>query len=278
MEGFKGKKQQVHRGKYVMIIYFSGTGNSYSVAKKLAAAIGDEAVPLIRLAENPDSYDLEKEDRIGIVFPVYYGDVPKPVEEFFKTVKLSQYTYFYGVATCGGSYGNSLCHLRGILKNRGCDLKYSKVSFMIANSTATWKKNVSYDYHKLDGENDLVREVARAVEQKQIDYSMTKSSIMGSILSSNLVKSIGMKRFIVSVDKDACVGCGLCIRICPSHNLDMKNGMAVVGDHCAFCMACVHTCPQGGMMVNGHAIRKENQYRHPEVELQEMFLRKGDVR
>ena len=68
-----------------MIIYFSGTGNSYSVAKKLAAAIGDEAVPLIRLAENPDSYDLEKEDRIGIVFPVYYGDVPKPVEEFFKT-------------------------------------------------------------------------------------------------------------------------------------------------------------------------------------------------
>jgi hypothetical protein len=32
------------------------------------------------------------------------------------------------------------------------------------------------------------------------------------------------------------------------------------------------------MMVNGHAIKKENQYRHPEVELQEMFLRKGDVR
>ena len=261
-----------------MVIYFSGTGNSYSFAKKLAATVGDEAVPLIRLVENPDSYDLEKEGCIGIVFPVYYGDVPKPVEEFFKSAKLSQYTYFYGVATCGGSYGNSLCHLREILKSRGCDLKYGKVSFMIANSTATWKKNVSYDYHKLDGENDLVREVARAVEQKQIDYSMTKSSIMGSILSSDLVKSIGMKRFIVSVDKDACVGCGLCIRICPSHNLDMKNGKAAVGNHCAFCMACVHTCPHGGMMVNGHAIKKENQYRHPEVELQEMFLRKGDVR
>ena len=93
MEGLKGKNQQVHRGKNVMIIYFSGTGNSYSVAKKLAAAIGDEAVPLIRLAENPDSYDLEKEDRIGIVFPVYYGDVPKPVEEFFKTVKLKGIFY-----------------------------------------------------------------------------------------------------------------------------------------------------------------------------------------
>ena len=32
-----------------MIIYFSGTGNSYSVANKLAAALNDRAVPLIRL-------------------------------------------------------------------------------------------------------------------------------------------------------------------------------------------------------------------------------------
>ena len=143
----------------------------------------------------------------------------------------------------------------------------------LISSMLNWA-NVSYDYHKLDGENDLVWEVARAVERKHIDYSMTKSSFMGSIVSSDFVKSIGMKRFKVSVDKNACVGCGLCVRICPSHNLDLKNGKAVVGDRCAFCMACVHACPHGGMMVNGHAIKKENRYRHPEVELQEMFLRK----
>ena len=57
-----------------------------------------------------------------------------------------------------------------------------------------------------------------------------------------------------------------------------KKLAAAVGGHCAFCMACVHACPHGGMMINGHAIKKENRYRHPEVELPELFLRKGDVR
>lgn len=261
-----------------MIIYFSGTGNSYSVVKKLAAGTGDTAVPLIRLLETPGNYDLVKESRIGIIFPVYFGDVPKLVEDFFKSAKLSTYTYFYAVATCGGSYGNSLRHLSEILKSRGCDLQYANVSFMIANSTATWKKQVKYDYHKLDGENGLVHEVVRAVERKHIDYSVTKSSFMGSLMSSEIVKSIGMKRFKVSVDDKACVGCGLCVRICPAHNLDIKNRKAVVGGHCAFCMGCVHACPHGGMMVNGHSIARENQYRHPEVELQELFLREAYVR
>ena len=256
-----------------MIIYFSGTGNSYSVAKKLAAVIGDEAVPLIHLAEKTGGCDLTKESRIGIVFPVYYGDVPKPVEDFFKTVKLSQYTYFYGIATCGGWYGNSWHHLRGILKSRGCDLRYGKVSFMIANSTATRKKNVSYDFKKLDGESELIREVARAVERKHIDYSLTKSSLLGSLTSSDFVKNIGMKRFKVSVDETACIGCGLCVRICPAHNLELKYGKAAVGDHCAYCMACVHNCPHGGMLVNGRAIKKENQYRHRDVALKDLFLR-----
>ena len=52
-----------------------------------------------------------------------------------------------------------------------------------------------------------------------------------------------------------------------------KNQKAVTGSRCAYCMACVHACPHGGMQVNGHKIKKENQYRHPEVEMKDMFLR-----
>lgn len=54
------------------------------------------------------------------------------------------------------------------------------------------------------------------------------------ILLCIMVKSIGMKRFKVSVDDKACVGCGLCVRICPAHNLELKDGKANVGNHCAF--------------------------------------------
>ncbi|MBQ9635009.1 MAG: 4Fe-4S binding protein [Acidaminococcaceae bacterium] len=96
---------------------------------------------------------------------------------------------------------------------------------------------------------------------------------MGRVVSSDFVKGIGMKRFKVSVDEAACVGCGICMRICPAHNIELQNGKACVGNHCACCMACVHNCPHGGMLVNGHPIKKENQYRHPDVTLKELLLR-----
>ena len=137
-----------------MIIYFSGTGNSYSVANELAAALNDRAVPLIRLQEEPDVFDLTKETKIGIVFPVYFGDIPQPVEDYLKTAVLNPSTYFFGLATCGGSFGVSLYHLWEILKVRNCKLSYGRVCYMIANSTATWKKEVAYDYRKLDGETN----------------------------------------------------------------------------------------------------------------------------
>ena len=223
-----------------MIIYFSGTGNSYSVANELAAALNDRAVPLIRLQEEPDVFDLTKETKIGIVFPVYFGDIPQPVEDYLKTAVLNPSTYFFGLATCGGSFGVSLYHLREILKERNCKLSYGRVCYMIANSTATWKK---------------------------------KPSLVGKIMASDFIKKLGMKRFAVSVDPAHCVGCGICTRICPAHNITLQNQKAVTGSRCSYCMACVHACPHGGMQVNGHKIKKENQYRHPEVEMKDLFLR-----
>lgn len=35
----------------------------------------------------------------------------------------------------------------------------------------------------------------------------------------------------------------------------------------------IHNCPHGGMLANGQPIRMENQYRHPEVILNELLLR-----
>ncbi|MBR2183366.1 MAG: 4Fe-4S binding protein [Acidaminococcaceae bacterium] len=100
-----------------------------------------------------------------------------------------------------------------------------------------------------------------------------KETFLGKIMASDMVKSLGMKRFTVSVDREHCTGCGICARICPAHNITVQNQKAVVGDRCAHCMACVHGCPHGGMLVNGHAIKKENRYCHPEVGLKELMIR-----
>ena len=55
-----------------MILYFSGTGNSLSVAKKTAVLTGDTAIHISDLmGDGTKIYD----ERIGIIFPVFFFDM-----------------------------------------------------------------------------------------------------------------------------------------------------------------------------------------------------------
>ena len=51
-----------------------------------------------------------------------------------------------------------------------------------------------------------------------------------------------------SVNKDECVGCGLCVDVCPNSAIKMVDGIAVVDpDTCIDCEACVTECPNSAI-------------------------------
>jgi len=54
----------------------------------------------------------------------------------------------------------------------------------------------------------------------------------------------------LTLDRDACVGCGLCPTLCP-HGVLVMDGKAVVVDRdgCMECGACAMNCPSGALMV-----------------------------
>jgi len=47
---------------------------------------------------------------------------------------------------------------------------------------------------------------------------------------------------MLKVDKELCIGCGICEDSCPFGALTVKDGLAVVGDACTLCGACVESC------------------------------------
>jgi len=60
------------------------------------------------------------------------------------------------------------------------------------------------------------------------------------------------------VDKDKCVGCGICIRECPVDAIFMKEGKAIIGmKKCIRCKKCHEICPKGAVRHDSEKKQKE---------------------
>lgn len=61
----------------------------------------------------------------------------------------------------------------------------------------------------------------------------------------------------VKIDTEKCVGCGLCVKICPAHNLKIENKKAkTIMDECVFCGHCTAVCPKRAVSI-GDGDREE---------------------
>lgn len=54
-----------------------------------------------------------------------------------------------------------------------------------------------------------------------------------------------------SIDQDTCIGCGLCVEVCPAKTISMQNGKAVVtGTYSMGCGHCEAVCPVDAVRVD----------------------------
>ena len=61
-----------------------------------------------------------------------------------------------------------------------------------------------------------------------------------------------MKQYKVIIDKDKCIGCGLCSKICVANNIEIENKKAnTVMSSCIMCGQCSAVCPQKAISVIG---------------------------
>ena len=65
-----------------MILYYTGTGNSAYAARRIAAAIGDEAVDLFSRLRDEDTSPIESQKPWVIVTPTYAWRVPRIVRDW----------------------------------------------------------------------------------------------------------------------------------------------------------------------------------------------------
>lgn len=57
---------------------------------------------------------------------------------------------------------------------------------------------------------------------------------------------------LIKIDKEICIGCGLCVKDCFPKNILLKDGKAVVTSKCMECGHCIAVCPQNAVVMDGY--------------------------
>jgi ferredoxin/flavodoxin len=254
------------------IFYFSGTGNSLYVAKKIRETLGDTELIQITSELCQSKVDIEAET-LGLVFPVYAYGPPVIVETFLKQAHIKQPEYFFVVATYGGNPRDALKYCERQIKQKGLTVDAGFMVAMPNNYITGFDTSSGEQLQKiLVRANTELSEILLRIT-KQENVSIRTDSIADRIISMMVhpLFAFGrnklVKKFYVS---DTCTGCGICTKLCSVKNIVLTSAKRPQwGQHCEFCLACINWCPARAIEF-GNKTQQRNRYHHPDIKVVEL--------
>lgn len=248
-----------------MIVCFSGTGNSLSVARRLAAGLGDEIVMIDRRFYDRPVVDADTVgSRVVWVFPIYSWSVPPVVASVMERVEgISRDMPSWMVATCGDDAGLTDRTWRSMAQQRG----WKPMGAYTVEMPNTYVTMPGFDVDaeavvdsKLAAMPGRVDSIVAAIKAGKSEtdvvrgrFAWLKSRVIFPWFKSHAMSPRGFS------STDACIGCGACARACPMMNIILRDRRPSWGNTCAFCLACYHACPSHAVAY-GRSTASHGQY------------------
>ncbi|MGL5206075.1 MAG: EFR1 family ferrodoxin [Acidaminococcaceae bacterium] len=255
-----------------VIFYFSGTGNSLSVANKLGKELGARVEGISAYLRSP--YAIEDEV-LGFVTPVYCFALPSVVKAFLLNAQIKGPQYLFGVATMGAIAGQTLNQAERILAGRAIKM-HAGFKLALPDSSIVFPSPAKRKEEMLQTEEEKVAKIVAAVKRHEENEQRSNFLFAG-----DLVENVGwwvMKNIYKidhkHADEDSCIGCGLCAKICPMSCIEMKDEYPVFGENCANCFACAQWCPQNAIRLGKLVAGQKTKYVHPGITVGQMLLQK----
>jgi len=238
------------------IYYFSGTGNSYRIAKKVCDGL--ENSTLINIAKEQIQKHYNASDTIGIVFPLYYFGIPIIVEEFLRQLKIHENAYAFVIVTRGEPMAG------GVKRQLDTAFHTSRRTYKFFRYVTMGN---NYPFHVFNGSNEKVKvqrnkKVGEEVLSFLADIKAKKQSRTFSILDyppfptiTYKIPTYGYKHFLKVYNKDICFGvdenlcnkCKKCEYVCPTDNIEVNSKVEWKHINCQMCLACYNCCPKNAI-------------------------------
>ncbi|MDI6644898.1 MAG: EFR1 family ferrodoxin [Methanobacteriaceae archaeon] len=240
--------------KKIDFYYFSGTGNTYLVVKKMAEIFEQNGIKthLFKI-ENIEPKDLNPEHTIGLGFPVAELSTFSFIWKFIRDIPSSKGTKIFMVDTLAGFSGGIIGPLRMILKNKGYNPIGAKEIIMPSNIFFIQDK-ITNSKKVEEGLLEADKYAWDIIEgRSRWDRIPIISDIFyyGSLLALRLTHSnFNQKYFSLKLANDKCSKCGLCFELCPVGNIRWSEGQyPQYSMNCEYCLRCGSFCPQGAIFV-----------------------------
>ncbi|QEE16902.1 EFR1 family ferrodoxin [Promethearchaeum syntrophicum] len=260
----------------LLILYFSGTGNTDYIARYLKKKLKFNS-PIIDISllsiENCSPDEIMEYDIICFGFPVFELNSPVIVRNFLAKLSPIQNKGVFIFCTMGLWEGNAIRKIYKPFKKNGYKLLGSMSIIMpgtdglaMLNKNSKYvKKALEKDYKnllKVDKFTSRIIEIAEKLSsgEKLEEISIKPpfkiaSTIIGPpfhLIYLIMVKFM-KKKFKASED---CTLCELCVKNCPVQNISIIDRKIVFGDQCIMCLRCIHQCPAEAVQIGKKTIGK----------------------
>lgn len=246
----------------MFVIYFSGTGNSKYIAQQFAKRMHTQAYDIEQKLKFDELF--EKEDTIAVCYPIYGSCVPLIMRKFVAKYKNcfqdKKLIIFCTQMLFSGDGARAFTRLLP-----GCDKRVIYAEhFMMPNNICnfflfpiTEKEKSGKSRKALKKLDRVCSHIRRGIVKKRGWNPI--STLLGKTQNVAFRKIERQGRSSFRTDQ-SCIGCGLCVKKCPTRNLEMKDGKIEQKGRCTLCYRCVNLCPKQSCTVLVHQ-KPKKQYK-----------------
>lgn len=253
-----------------ILFYFTGTGNSLSIAKGIQEKIPNTHLIPMKSYEIPPTISSETQ-RIGIIYPTYFLDAPEHVLNYIRQLEIPSGVYVFLYTNYGASKGNALYNPYRILEKNGVTVDATFEVALPDNSIIFPTKEDIIPAMLGEAKQQQQKHVLSIQKKEKTNLPVRK---IGNHMISQLMKPycesyLGFKS--IQIDKGSCIECGLCEKVCSNQNISKINDHYQAGKECLMCFACIHYCTQRAVSFKRMKTTAPYQYTNPDVNVREII-------